>query len=208
MARPAASLAGDGRGPLLVRDLFISLECLEPGADLARTGMRSLDWAMLATPVGRALFAQVDGRLAALAFQPGGNDAAAVAALGRRWPGFRLRESAAALIPYRDDLADRLRGRIRRPLALTLRGTHFQLRVWEALLRIPEGLTMTCRELAESLGGGATARAVGAIARRNPIACLIPSHRLVRDGADPRADARARPPEPVLLALEDARTGR
>jgi methylated-DNA-[protein]-cysteine S-methyltransferase len=67
-------------------------------------------------------------------------------------------------------------------LPLAPRGTQFQLRVWEALRAIPYGETASYRELAEAIGRPGASRAVGAANGRNPIAVIVPCHRVI--GAD------------------------
>ncbi len=69
-------------------------------------------------------------------------------------------------------------------LPLDLRGTAFQERVWRALQEIPAGQTVTYRELAQQLGAPGAARAVAAACAANPLAVVVPCHRVVRsDGA-------------------------
>jgi len=83
------------------------------------------------------------------------------------------------------ELAAALRRYLRDPAAswslpLARRGTDFQRRVWAALRRIPAGRTMTYGELARRLGSGA--RAVAAACRANPVALIVPCHRVVARG--------------------------
>jgi methylated-DNA-[protein]-cysteine S-methyltransferase len=80
----------------------------------------------------------------------------------------------------RDELADYFAGRRHRfTLALAPAGTPFQRRVWQALQTIPYGVTVTYGELAEQLGQPTASRAVGGANGRNPIAVVIPCHRVV-----------------------------
>nr|MDQ3007476.1 methylated-DNA--[protein]-cysteine S-methyltransferase [Chloroflexota bacterium] len=67
-----------------------------------------------------------------------------------------------------------------KPLNLHLRGTNFQLKVWEALLQVPTGAVITYEALAMRVGQPAAARAVGSAVGHNPIAVLIPCHRVIR----------------------------
>jgi O-6-methylguanine DNA methyltransferase len=62
---------------------------------------------------------------------------------------------------------------------LDLRGTEFELKVWQALLRIPLGQTTTYRELAIELGIPKGARAIGGASRRNPVSLIVPCHRVI-----------------------------
>jgi methylated-DNA-[protein]-cysteine S-methyltransferase len=79
-------------------------------------------------------------------------------------------------------LADYFAGQAPTLPALDLRGSPFQLRVWRALLEIPFGERRTYGELATALGEPGAARAVGAANARNPVAILVPCHRVVAAG--------------------------
>jgi AraC family transcriptional regulator of adaptative response/methylated-DNA-[protein]-cysteine methyltransferase len=67
-----------------------------------------------------------------------------------------------------------------RPLHLYLRGTNFQLKVWEALLDVPAGGVTTYEQVAAQIGKPKALRAVGTAVGHNPIAVLIPCHRVIR----------------------------
>ena len=66
------------------------------------------------------------------------------------------------------------------PLALHIKGTNFQLKVWEALLQIPDGGVTTYGEIAGSLHLPGASRAVGSAVGSNPVSWLIPCHRVIR----------------------------
>ena len=66
------------------------------------------------------------------------------------------------------------------PLSLLVRGTNFQVRVWQALLRIPPGAVATYEDVASVAGRAGATRAVGSAIARNPVAYLIPCHRVIR----------------------------
>ena len=70
------------------------------------------------------------------------------------------------------------------PISLHVRGTNFQLRVWKALLSIPPGEVTAYGDLAKAIGAPRAARAVGSAVGQNPVAVLIPCHRvLLANGA-------------------------
>ena len=69
-------------------------------------------------------------------------------------------------------------------LQLHIRGTNFQIKVWEALLRIPPGQVASYEVLAEAIGAPSASRAVGHALAQNPIAFLIPCHRVLRKSGD------------------------
>jgi len=64
-------------------------------------------------------------------------------------------------------------------IPLDVRGTHFQLRVWDALQSIPAGQTVTYKQLASRVGNERASRAVGGACNRNPVAIVVPCHRVV-----------------------------
>ena len=70
------------------------------------------------------------------------------------------------------------------PLSLLLRGTNFQIKVWEALLAIPQGRVATYQAIARRIGRPGSARAVGNAVGSNPVAFLIPCHRVIRAGGE------------------------
>ena len=105
--------------------------------------------------------------------------------LARRFPLGEWAGSDAAL----DALAAKVAALVDAPattldVPLDLRGTRFQREVWQALRAIPAGATTTYGELAAALGRPASARAVGAACGANPLAIVVPCHRVVaRDGS-------------------------
>ena len=174
-----ASLELGLSSPSRLHDLFLRVERITPGQFKQRAQGLTLDWAVVQTPFGPALTAALEGHLCALSFLAGADPAEALADLGARWPLARLRPNPEALQPIADALERRFRGEPR-PLALALKGTPFQLRVWEALLRIPEGRVLAYGDLARSLGAPGASRAVGTAVGQNPVGYLIPCHRVIQ----------------------------
>ena len=92
----------------------------------------------------------------------------------------QLRESKPALAPYVRELNDYFAGERREfSLPLDLRGTEFQLACWRALLKIPYGETRSYRDIAQAIGHPQAYRAVGMSNNRNPIAIVLPCHRVI-----------------------------
>jgi methylated-DNA-[protein]-cysteine S-methyltransferase len=91
-----------------------------------------------------------------------------------------FREDPSRLAPEASQIAEYFAGtRTRFDLVLCLEGTPFQRRVWEALLRIPYGQTISYGELARAVGQPGASRAVGAANGRNPIGIIVPCHRVI-----------------------------
>jgi len=92
----------------------------------------------------------------------------------------QLQESRKALAAYLDQLNEYFAGRRREfSIPLDLRGTEFQLKCWRALLDIPYGETRSYRDLAQAIGQPKAFRAVGMSNNRNPVAIVVPCHRVI-----------------------------
>jgi AraC family transcriptional regulator of adaptative response/methylated-DNA-[protein]-cysteine methyltransferase len=174
-----AGLSGPGR----LHDLAVGLEAASPGEMKSGGAGWTLRAGFAESPFGRCLVAGSPRGICHLSFrEPGDDDEAGWRELGREWPNAGLRRDDAAAA----DTIDRLwaqpgEGRSGPALRAFVRGTAFQLRVWRALLRIPPGRLVTYGRLAAAIGNPAAGRAVGAAVARNPVACLIPCHRVIRE---------------------------
>jgi AraC family transcriptional regulator of adaptative response/methylated-DNA-[protein]-cysteine methyltransferase len=200
-----ASLEVGLSSPSRLHDLFVSLERMTPGQFKERARGLTLCWDVVVTAFGPALMATLEGRLCALSFLEELDPAEALAELEARWPRARFQRDPSGLQPFLAALEGRLRGDGSQPMALALKGTPFQLQVWEALLRIPEGRVVAYGDLAKALGEPGASRAVGTAVGQNPIGYLIPCHRVIQGsgalGAYHWGPGRKR----AMLALERAR---
>lgn len=169
-----AGLSGPGR----LHDLMVSCEALTPGEIRARGAGVELHHGVAATPLGDALFGWTPRGLCHLAFCDG-DDNARLAALCQDWPAanFVHDDAGATALANRVFPAAPMPGR----LHLLLRGTNFQIKVWEALLKIPPAMLVSYGQLAGHLGMPQAARAVGSAVAANTVAYLIPCHRVIRD---------------------------
>ena len=174
----STGLSGPGR----LHDLFVATIATTPGE--YKTGGRDLviQFGLVETPFGAALLGFTHRGICHLAFlEDADTDGRlALSALKDAWPLSHFRENLLE--------ARRLGGAVfARPLSspgglsLHLKGTNFQLQVWEALLRIPPGAVTTYGRLARALDRPGAARAVGSAVAKNPVAWLIPCHRVIRE---------------------------
>lgn len=172
-----ASIAAGLSGPGRLHDLMVSCEAATPGELKSGGAGLLIVWGVAATPFGSALMAQSPRGLVKLAFADG-NEEKLLAELKHDWPAaeFSHDEKAAA------QLAARIFSAYQQPepVHLFIKGTQFQLKVWEALLRVPEGRLTSYGELAASIAMPRASRAVGTAVGANPIALLIPCHRVIR----------------------------
>jgi len=168
----SVGLSGGGR----LHDLMINVHAATPGEIKSGGDGVIIDYGLHESPFGKALVATTERGVCALAFVNDDNGQRALAELRRRWPNASLRENAAATAR-----AARVAfGLEAGELSLFLKGTNFQIRVWEALLRIPAGHAITYEDIARDIGRPTAMRAVGAAVGQNPIAYLIPCHRVLR----------------------------
>jgi len=120
----------------------------------------------------------------------------------------RLHESKPALAPYVRELDDYFSGKRREfSLPLDLRGTEFQLACWRALLEIPYGETRSYRDIAEAIGHPHAYRAVGMSNNRNPVAIVVPCHRVIASSGSLCGYGGGLDIKRKLLDLEQANVG-
>ncbi len=140
------------------------------------------------SPVGPLFLAASDSGLLALEFdarlsgqqtvRPNPRDLRAEG--GKKEARFRFEESSQALQPYVRQLEEYFAAKRREfTFSLDLRGTDFQLACWRALLAIPYGETRTYGDIARSVGRPQGFRAVGMANNRNPVAIVVPCHRVI-----------------------------
>lgn len=171
-------------GPGRLHDLFVTHEGMSPGDYKARGAGLTIRWGRHASPFGTALVMTTGRGLCGLAFFDAGEDDAAFADMARRWPNAAYVEDVDATAPYAARIFDPGRWQEDEPLRVVLIGTDFQLRVWDALLRIPMGRGRTYSAIADEIGCPKASRAVGAAIGANPISFVVPCHRaLGKSGA-------------------------
>jgi len=171
-------------GPGRLHDLFVTHEAMSPGEWKARGAGLTIRYGLHPSPFSGALVMITDRGLAGLAFtdEPDGMDA--FEDMASRWPNAHYVEDVEATAAYAERIFDPKRWDPKAPLRVVLIGSDFQVRVWEALLRIPMGCAVTYSSIAEKLGQPTASRAVGAAVGRNPISFVVPCHRaLGKSGA-------------------------
>ena len=155
-------------------------------------------YARLKTPLGTLIAIAAGGVVTALHFD-GGRHAPAIA------PEWREDPYASPLRECAEQLADYFAGKRQCfDLPVAPRGTPFQQRVWREIAKVPYGATITYAELAVRAGAPGSARAAGAATGRNPLAIVVPCHRIVGSSGALTGYAGGLPRKERLLALEGA----
>ena len=172
-----ASLEAGLSGPGRLHDLLISTDALTPGEIRKHGAGVQLDYGFGETLFGTALIAWPSRGVNFLGFCEENGTEFTLATLQEQWANAQFRKNPAAAQVWLDRIFS---GSNDKPIPLWLRGSPFQLKVWQALLEIPEGTHSTYGRLAAQIGHPGAARAVGTAIGSNPISWIIPCHRVIR----------------------------
>jgi len=171
-------------GPGRLHDLFVTHEAMSPGEWKSGGRGLTIHYGFHPSPFGSALVMESERGLAGLAFADAGEEKAALADMRRRWPNACYVEDIARTAPLARRVFDPTRWRAEEPLRVVLIGTDWEVRVWEALMKVPMGRLTSYSDLAAKICAPKAARAVGAAVGKNPLAFVVPCHRVVgRSGA-------------------------
>lgn len=165
--------------PSRLHDLFVAVDAVTPGEYRAMGSGMEIAYGLHASPFGQCLLAVTDRGLCGLSFIDETDPQSPLQDLRRRWPKARLVKNHRRTA----DMSRRVFGSLAEgdhtPVPLLLKGTNFQIKVWEALLRVPPGSVTSYQRLARAIGNPTASRAVGTAVGANPIAYLIPCHRVI-----------------------------
>jgi AraC family transcriptional regulator of adaptative response/methylated-DNA-[protein]-cysteine methyltransferase len=176
----AVGLSGPGR----LHDLFVTHEAMSPGEWKAGGEGLTLAYGFHPSPFGDALVMATQRGLAGLAFADPDEKARTLDDMQQRWPRAQFREDAERAAGLARRIFDPKLWKQDRPLRVVMIGTDFEVRVWEALLKIPMGGVTTYSDIAAKIRAPKAARAVGAAVGKNPIAFVVPCHRVIGKGGD------------------------
>lgn len=180
--------------PARLNELFVRLEAVTP-AEFRQKG-KGIDvaYGFHQTPFGMCLIGVTERGVSGLEFcarapEPDAGTSAddeagkeqTLKGMIDRLPAASYRLDPERTARYRDLIFTPNIGGEKNTLPLLVRGTPFQLKVWEALLRIPTGYRISYKKLAGAVGTGGASRAVGSAVGKNPVAILIPCHRVIRE---------------------------
>jgi AraC family transcriptional regulator of adaptative response/methylated-DNA-[protein]-cysteine methyltransferase len=199
-----AGLSGPGR----LHDLFVHCEAVTPGEYKAAGAGLTIHYGVHPTPFGDALLMVTEKGICGLSFlaREDGNDE--LVAQQARWRAARFVFDKAATGRLIEQIFAPVmpeRSTERTPLHLYIRGTNWQIKVWEALLKLPLGARVTYGDIAQEVYTSKSARAVGNAVGNNPIAYLIPCHRVVRQTGRAHSYRWGSERKQAILAWEAAR---
>lgn len=166
-------LSGTGR----LHDLFVTIEGMTPGEYKNGGAQLMINYSFAETPFGNILVATTAKGICHMAFAD--DEAQAFDMLQQQFPKAQFRQmvdmmqqQALHIFTHPDTNTEKIK--------LHIKGTGFQLKVWEALLKIPQGQLSTYGQIAQQINQPAAARAVGTAIGSNPVAFVIPCHRVIQ----------------------------
>ena len=165
--------------PGRLHDLFITWEAVTPGEFKQRGDGLTINYGFHQTPFGEILSGSTDRGICSLSFVMPAGRVEALDTLQQDWLHAHLVENPRLTESLVESIFHFSTQVTPQPLRLYLHGSNFQLKVWEALLRIPPGNVVSYRDVASYLGEPKASRAVGNALARNPVAVLIPCHRVI-----------------------------
>lgn len=160
-------------------DHFIKLEAITPGQFKSQGDGLTIEYGIHDTPFGKAFIAVTGRGICRFAFSGDTNHAEELRALAKQWPAAIIKQHQqhtktivrAMFVPQKA---------LDRPLSLLVSGTNFQVSVWKALLQIPPNRLASYSDIAHAISNPKSVRAVGQAVGANPIAFLIPCHRVIQ----------------------------
>ena len=166
-----AGLSGSGR----LHDLFVTIDAVTPGEYKSGGQGTCIEYGVHQSPFGQCVIGVTERGICHLGFPADPNES--LADLNHHWPNSIINHNASRTAHvleciFEPEAANEIR--------VVLRGTNFQLKVWQALLNIPSGRTVTYGDIADAIGRPTSSRAVGNAVGSNPVAFIIPCHRVLR----------------------------
>ena len=196
-----AGLSGPGR----LHDLLVNAEAVTPGEYQRAGAGLEIRYGFHPTPFGECLIATTSRGICHLAFTHPVTRPEALARLAHDWPAATLRADQAGTRALAAQAFPPPGSAPVSGLALHVKGTNFQLKVWRALLEIPSGSVTTYGDLARSIGDAKASRAVGTAVGSNPVSYLIPCHRVIRATGELGGYAWGPDRKRTMLSLEAGR---
>ncbi|GAB4242504.1 MAG: methylated-DNA--[protein]-cysteine S-methyltransferase [Elainellaceae cyanobacterium] len=170
--------------PGRLHDLFVTLEAMSPGEFKAGGVGLTIHYGIHDTPFGQALIATTARGICNLHFLDASTPEAAAQILRAEWTGAEIIYDSQATQAINDRIFNPTGFSDRKPLPLLVKGTNFQIQVWRALLNLPFAGMATYQTIANLIERPTAARAVGNAIGSNPIAYLIPCHRVIRESGE------------------------
>ena len=169
-----AGLSSPGR----LHDLFITCEAMTPGEYKKKAAGLKITYGFHDSPFSVCLLSMTDRGICGLDFVPEGEQDRVLDEVKDKWPKATFVEDADQTRPFAERIFTPIEDK--QALPLLLKGSNFQIKIWQALLKIPAGAVVSYNDIAAHIGQPKAARAVGNAVALNPIGFIIPCHRVIR----------------------------
>jgi AraC family transcriptional regulator of adaptative response/methylated-DNA-[protein]-cysteine methyltransferase len=166
--------------PGRLHDLFVTCEAVTPGEYKAKGEGLEISYGYHATPFGECMLAKTDRGVCGLSFVQNDDHRPVFTSLKHTWQNAKLIENPDVTRPLIKKIFNPSQGQNSTPVHLVLSGTNFQIKVWEALIKIPMGAVVSYEDVAAGIGMPKASRAVGNAVGSNPVSFVIPCHRVIR----------------------------
>ena len=166
--------------PSRLHDLFVTHEAITPGEFKQKGAGLTIQYGFHGSPFGECLIALTERGICGLQFVAEGDREATLAELKASWPQAQFVADEGATRPFINPIFNLSEAEEKPSLPLYLKGTNFQIQVWQALLKIPVGTAVSYGTVAQLIGNPKASRAVGSATGSNPVAYLIPCHRVIQ----------------------------
>ena len=171
-----AGLSGSSR----LHDLLLVTDAMTPGTYRRKGAGLTIHYGVVPGPFGRTMIGATNDGICWLSFTGDSSEAAQMAEMKRDWPAATFECDDAIITPLAHSaFSFAANTPLDRPIGLYVQGTNFQIKVWQALLRIPSGSLVTYGDIAKAIGSPRASRAVGSAVGQNMISLLIPCHRVI-----------------------------
>ena len=163
-------------------DHFVHLEAVTPGEYKKGGAGLSIEYGVHDTPFGKAFIAITPRGICSFAFLDRMKTDGHLIGLHKKWPHAMVHENCRRTLAFIRAMFGK-EIKLDHPVSLHVSGTNFQVSVWKALLQIPPAKVMSYSQVATAIGHPNSARAVGLAVGANPVALLIPCHRVIQQSS-------------------------
>ncbi len=166
-------------GPSRLHDLFVTFEAMTPGDFKKQGAGLRISYGLCESPFGECLLATTDRGICYLGFVEKGDRPETINQLFQTWSGAEFDENSTFAGSIVKNIFRMDQQKSPHPFNLQIKGTNFQINVWKALLSIPKGWVVSYQDIASYIGHPKSFRAVANAIAINPVAYLIPCHRVI-----------------------------
>jgi AraC family transcriptional regulator of adaptative response/methylated-DNA-[protein]-cysteine methyltransferase len=166
-------------GPSRLHDLFVTFDAMTPGDFKKQGAGLKISYGFCESPFGECLLSTTKRGICYFGFVEKGERSEILNQLYQTWSGSGFEENPTDICSIVKDIFRSDQQKSAHPFNVQIKGTNFQINVWKALLNIPKGCVVSYQDVASYMGHPKAFRAVASTIAINPVAFLIPCHRVI-----------------------------